>query len=836
MRTGAIFARGSCRALKWMALLGVISVLGVGSAAAQPTFESARYNAAGTTVTVVMSGNVRASGDLASTVSTLFTIPGHTASATDLDATNTDDSFTITVAPAITSQTTLTYTRPSDVAAERIVAVVGGAHVRTQRVDVLSETPTLELVGNMDVKMGSAVSVVLPEAVGGLSAATLTYSLTPAGGSAGDPPVAGLTFTPATRTIAGTPTAAVGTRVQQTYTVTDGTNTSSVEFYITVIAGDPAPPLPGIGSMGRIIETKLTGVTQKTIGGAERNHVGEGDTGVELMVTAELTVAEVRALYGTTDPPKADPLMVTVQIMPGTATPWASEIDDQQDVHFPNPKTTQGIMTAELAIKVPDKPKDTDDPEDDLEAYGTLDVYILHDPDAENEVFYAEVVSSDDIDVDRSRRSSLKTDDTVIEDDETQTVEIDGEDRVFEDGKSEDYKITAKPARVDLPLEVRLDFVRDGGDTVRADRHTLSNATPTLNPDGDGTGNTMTVTLELANPDGNRMDDDYTLEASVVVYSLSSGGENTIPAAEQPIKVVDIHKLPVLTVSPAEDMVMEGGSVMVTVTLDRNPANTVRQSGEGREYTTEPVTVMLTPGDMSSAEMGDYDITPTMLSFGEWDGKVSSAVESMMVEVTAHMDDDIEMDDEDVLMIDAEVDGTKNMEYGPNTMYDMYESVSMLTIEDATDRLVWANDPDANYPIIMAAIEAAAGDDMMFTVGDPAIEIMGQALFSHATIEGMTIEYAATSNMEDVAEASEADNMLMVMAMSTMGGEAEITVTATAVLPAGGLKNLPQTEPNVAQLKFPVTVSPVVPALPLIAQLLLAALLSLGGYRRYLRR
>ena len=37
MRTGAIFARGSCRALKWMALLGMVFGLGVGTASAQVT-------------------------------------------------------------------------------------------------------------------------------------------------------------------------------------------------------------------------------------------------------------------------------------------------------------------------------------------------------------------------------------------------------------------------------------------------------------------------------------------------------------------------------------------------------------------------------------------------------------------------------------------------------------------------------------------------------------------------------------------------------------------------------------------------------------------------------
>ena len=682
--------------------------------------------------------------------------------------------------------------------------------------------------------MGNPASIVLPEAVGGTGDLTYTYSAgTP------DPPLAGLTFTPATRTLAGTPTDTVGTsstaNVHRDRCEHQPRHLSSSTS--TVVAGDPGPPPPGIGQIGEITGTKLTGagITEKTIGGVERNHVAEGYRGVKLEVTAELTVAEVRALYGATNPTTADPLEVTVQIMSDSTitTPWASMIDDQQDVHFPAPPTTLGVIDAVLQITVPKKPAATADDTDDLTATGMLDVYILEDDfEAENEVFYIEVVSSDDINMSAGSSRDKKTAVTVIEDNETQMLEIEGADQIFESGSAQSYEVTADPPRADLPLEIRLDLVTLGGDTVRADRYTISDSSPTLNPAGDGTGNTVTVTIEVPSPDGDRMDEDYVLEASAVEYSLRSGVENTTPVAEHDIKVIDIHKLPPLAVSPAEGMVMEEDSVMLTLTIDRNPPDTIRQAGEGKEYTSEPVNVMLTANDMSSAGMGDYDM-PAMVSFPEHDGK-APWTQSMMVEVMATMDEDIEMDGE-VLYIDAEVDGTKNMEYGPNTMYDMYESVSMLTIEDATDRLVWANDPDANYPIIMAAIEEAAGEDMMFTVGDPAIEIMGQALFSHADMEGMTIEYAATSNMEDVAMASEADNMLMVMAMSTMGGDVEITVTATAVLPAG-LKNLPQTEPNVAQLKFPVTVSPVVPALPLIAQLLLAALLGLGGYRRYLRR
>ena len=47
MRIGAIFARGSCRALKWMLVLGALSVLGSAQAVAQaPEIEKAEYDSA----------------------------------------------------------------------------------------------------------------------------------------------------------------------------------------------------------------------------------------------------------------------------------------------------------------------------------------------------------------------------------------------------------------------------------------------------------------------------------------------------------------------------------------------------------------------------------------------------------------------------------------------------------------------------------------------------------------------------------------------------------------------------------------------------------------------
>ena len=66
MRTGAIFARGSCRALKWMALFGVVFALGAGQAAAQITADVADEVAESASATVEVTAKVaRALNDAA---------------------------------------------------------------------------------------------------------------------------------------------------------------------------------------------------------------------------------------------------------------------------------------------------------------------------------------------------------------------------------------------------------------------------------------------------------------------------------------------------------------------------------------------------------------------------------------------------------------------------------------------------------------------------------------------------------------------------------------------------------------------------------------------------
>ena len=112
MRTGAIFARGSCRALKWMALLGMVFALGAEQAAAQATLtngtleiEAADPDEGGaTTVTVTLSAEVPANSPTATPVN--VQVEG---AARDGDATPAEDGdWTITNPASNTDATTAT--------------------------------------------------------------------------------------------------------------------------------------------------------------------------------------------------------------------------------------------------------------------------------------------------------------------------------------------------------------------------------------------------------------------------------------------------------------------------------------------------------------------------------------------------------------------------------------------------------------------------------------------------------------------------------------------------------------------------------------------------------
>ena len=587
----------------------------------------------------------------------------------------------------------------------------------------------------------------------------------------------------------------------ETVTVTaSGTGiTGNQEVEITVTDNDQRP-VPAV-VRGQLTEFKLVGdgVSEKRIGGVERYHVPEGSRAVDLSVTVQWTHAEIAAIdYNT-----VQRIEVAIRSGGSTLPNWVSWIDGEGDVHFPRAGSLGNLTGGVVTVKTPrlsQVPAAQRGSERHVKSVTkTLDVLILHDDhEAENDAFYIEATGGD-VDLNAPRGVNAVTPEVVIEDDEEQTVTVTRNRRtsstVYEGDSGDDvptFTVAAKPARVELPLEVRLDMVDLAGATVSSAEISLSQSSMTLNPDGDGTGNSDTVTVHLPASDGNRVDNDYELHASVNVYSVSSGGYETIPAASHPIKVLDRHKLPTIMVSPPTATVAEGSMVELTLTINRNPSNTPVDNNEKLQYTQEEVTVMLDMGAGSTAGMADFSaIAPVVFPKRER----GSYTASMTVEVMATADN--ELDDMEMLVLDAMVAGSVAAN---GTEKDSHMGVSTLTIEEGTAKLVWANSQEEVEAAVYAAKNAGMGDDMTLTAGE-MIEVMGGLLFSSA--EGVTVSYSAMTSDAAVVSTSVSGGMVTVTAMGA--GMADITIKAHASRPSG-VKIADQTDPSEASIMFPVEV------------------------------
>ena len=561
-----------------------------------------------------------------------------------------------------------------------------------------------------------------------------------------------------------------------------------------------APPTRAL--RGQVTEMKVVGASavEKTIGGTRRVHVPEGATDVMVSMTVQWTHAEITALYGggTTAPKQ----WIYLQIQgndPGDRThvlpDWVSWIDDEGDVDFPNSQTSpesRGRLGGFINFNVPPKPKPNEFPDSIRHSRSSTDtvrLLIHHDQDeAENDAFYVDATSSRDVDLNAGSAVNRTTPLIVIEDDEDQKVTVkkgrsSGPTEVYESDGNVSFTVAAAPPRLDLPLDVRLDMVDLSGVTVSAARISLSDTSMTLTP----AANSANVTVHLPASDGDREDDDYELQASVSLYSLASGGFDAIPVASHAIKVMDVHRLPQLGVSAASDSVAEGEEVELTVTINRNPANTIAVDPEKRLYTSEPIEVMLTAGAGTTASMGDYQL-PATIEFPKHNGK-APWTQSMKVKVMAMEDDDL--DDGEMLVIDAMVAGTETKN-GPEK--DSHAGLSSLTITESTTKLVWARSADEVEAAVMAAKKAGMGDDMMFTAGE-MIVLEGNDLFGSA--EGVSVGYTATVDGDAVSE-SVSGGVVTITADSM--GMAKVTITARASRPSGAVMINDQTDPREASI------------------------------------
>ncbi|MCY4667747.1 MAG: putative Ig domain-containing protein, partial [Rhodococcus sp.] len=637
-----------------------------------------------------------------------------------------------------------------------------------------------------------------------------TYNLVEVGNTETPPLPAGLTWTGATRVLSGTPTA-IG-EYNMSYTAVDAagpgtTETATQTFTITVSAA-PGP----VGAKGLITDFKLVGdVMDKTIAGEKRHHVPEGSQGVDLSVTVQWTHKEIEDIgYDT-------PQTINVMIMDGrgvTELPdWLSWKDaDGQDVHFPRTAGQTGTVTVKTPRESQIPSGQRGSPNHTYNRTATLDLLILHDDhEAENDAFYI-MATGGDVMLDVRGGLSRMPLDAVIEDDEEQKVRIrnskfsTGPTNFYEPAgdstidSSPTFHVDAVPARRDLPLEVRLDI--DQGQTVSEAQISLGAATLMLNDSDAGTGNSETVDVNLPDSDGNRMNDSYTLNASVNVYSVATGGYRTIPVAEHAITVLDRHRLPWLVddeLDPSMATVAEGGMVELEVTIHRNPSNTfvgpaAINSGdvEKRLYSDEEVTVMLSMGAGSTTTASDYSIMPAAVTFPE--RTRGSYTASMMLEVEATKDD--ELDDMEMLVLDAEVAGGVTAHGSDN---DMYMGVSTLTIEDETVKQI--------EPKTEAAVKKAFDDAKAAGAGDEGLNPDESFSVEVSDLFTVTDGYAADYDVSvsgDAVTARESNGTVEISAVEV--GESTVTITAKAARSMSSAVMTRQTAADSAEVDYVVQV------------------------------
>ena len=491
--------------------------------------------------------------------------------------------------------------------------------------------------------------------------------------------------------------------------------------------------------------------------------------------------------------------------MPGSYTGslpnWLSPIDAQGDADFPNPNQPEGELSGTVRIKLPTVGADG---RDRRVASGTLSILFPEDNhEAEPDGFYIQVIGSDDININESRRDDdMMTLDVVIEDNEAQKVTV-GQGRsaggsanptALYEGVDTAFTITAVPPRDELPLTVELDMLDVAGVTVSAAEISLETASVTLNADRSGSvaDNSEDVTVHLPASDKNRVDNYYQLQASVNVYSLQAGGFDDIAVYAHHMKVLDVHKLPVLTVSAASTTVMEGGdAVKLTLSVNRNPANTIAVDPETILYTQEELRITVSPNASSTASDSDYELSESTVTIPE--RKTGSFTQTMDITVEASPDEDIDME---TLVLDFVVNGALVTANGPRPDdAPAYDAQVSLTIDDATEALVSVK-ADASD-----TIKAALGDPPMLSPGMSG-ELMGSDLFAY---DANAVSVGYSTSVDGAAVTASASNGTVTVT-GAAAGDAKVTITATATPNASSLVENNQTKANVAQLTFPVTV------------------------------
>ena len=356
---------------------------------------------------------------------------------------------------------------------------------------------------------------------------------------------------------------------------------------------------------------------------------------------------------------------------------------------------------------------------------------------------------------------------------------------VTEDDVETTYTLTASPETVEEGGEVTI--------TATASQAVLEDTTIELSQtsgtasDGDYELDSMSITIMTGESSGTATltaTDDYDVEGNETLMLQGATGNMIVGSVMVTIEDNDVDTT--YTLSASAEMVMEGGEVTITATASQM----VHMNTE----------VMVMRDAASTAGDDDYSVSPPLITIMM--GETSGAL-------TLTATDDTAVEGDESLTLNGMVG-------------DMNAGSVMLAIND--------NDVDSMFtlsgPEDMNLVE---GESYELTVmAEPAVQV---------DTEVMIMRDRSMSDADDTDYTVEA---VMIMAGESMG-TTMLMVTEDGMDDAGhgmpemlvlyGMADGMETN----SLTF-YTWDMAVPALPLIAQLLLAAFLAVGGYRRYRRR
>ena len=317
-------------------------------------------------------------------------------------------------------------------------------------------------------------------------------------------------------------------------------------------------------------------------------------------------------------------------------------------------------------------------------------------------------------------------------------------------------------------------LMRDGSSSAGADDFSLAPPMITI------MSGQMSGSVTLTATDDEDVEGNETLTLNATVGGMSAGMVM--------VTIEDNDVETTYSLSASADMVEEGGAA-VTITATANQA--VKGNTE----------VMVMRDASSTAGDADYSLDPSLITI--MDGQTSG---SAMLTAT----DDTDVEGEESLTLNASVDGMSagsvKLSVVDNDVVSKFTlsggPMDMNLVEGMEYDLTVTADPAVQVDTevtIMRDRGASTADDADFTVGS----VMISAGSATGTTKLMVIDDGVSDSGHGMPEE------LALYGMSN--GESTNTLTFNIWDAA-------------------------VPALPIIAQLLLAAFLAIGGYRRYLRR